>query len=104
MVSRLFDLEDAPSLQSDIALKSFLMMNLIRSAVYSIVLLVFLILTKKEKKIAKSCKCTDTVKSHFNPVIHKILSFKPSDSDARRYVSFLRSLCIVLYFTGCTSS
>ena len=55
MVRRLFDLEDAPSgdppsLQADIALKSFLMVNSIRSevlslgAVYSIVLLVFLFL------------------------------------------------------------
>jgi hypothetical protein len=49
MVSRLFDLEDAPSLQSDIALKSFLVANSIRRAVYSIVLLIFLILTKREK-------------------------------------------------------
>ena len=53
MVSRLFDLEDAPSLQSDIALKSFLMVNSIRSAVYSIVLLIFLILTKKREKSKK---------------------------------------------------
>ena len=55
MVRRLFDLEDAPSgdhpsLQSDIALKSFLMVNSIFSevlslvAVNSIVLLVFLFL------------------------------------------------------------
>ena len=53
MVSKLFDLEDAPSLQSDIALKSFLMVNSIRSAVYSIVLLIFLILTKKREKSKK---------------------------------------------------
>ena len=56
MVSKLFDLEDAPSLQSDIALKSFLMVNSIRSAVYSIVLLIFLIQYKKKRKKAKSCK------------------------------------------------
>ena len=110
MVRRLFDLEGAPSgyppsLQSDIALKSFLMVNSIRSevlslvAVYSIVLLVFLFLKytlQKKRKKQKVAKCTGTAKSQFNLVIHKILSFKPSDSDARRNVSFLRSLCIDL--------
>ena len=35
MVSRLFDLEDAPSLQSDFELKSFLMVNSIRSSTNS---------------------------------------------------------------------
>ena len=101
MVRRLFDLEGAPSgyppsLQSDNALKSFLMVNSIRSEVLSLVACLSFPsihpIQKKRNKREKVAKCTRTAKSQFNLVSHKILSFKPSHSDARRYVSFLRSL------------
>jgi hypothetical protein len=52
-----------------------------------------------------------TAKSQFKPVIHKLLSFKPSDSNARRYVcifskkSMYSSILYWLHFKlACSSS